>query len=605
MPNIFDGISKLNDADLRNQIATLEEVTMSNVFGQMGSQITNKATTAFGFVRKKIIGKETEVKPVVKIENKINNKSIELEDLSRSELDIRIREVLKEKIKSATGRTLEDPSDDLLSVEIIDLAVKNFKKDKIDENLTYSQKADVIRHRYDERMLSQMQKELNKQTEEKKRMTEEAIQRELDSMSEERKEELRKALNIKELNGRMVRKMFASTAGLSATLIAMETAGFGAYIALTTIIHAVFTTFLGITLPFAAYTGATTFLSIITGPVGLMIFGGIELIMVNNNKNKLIYELAAQLVWLAVSTYGHKFTPNAEELPSWLPSMERDRESLEIQILHDMLATEEKLNKEIEKYKSDLENAQRKIQRNEERIKKYTILSENTREKLDKQLAENERLKADHERAVVQLDYLRNSSRVTEEELLKAKEDVRTLEKKISSKDKEISDFYDLLQINENKISDLEKSNDESRNTINVKNNEIERLKQEIESSNKNTEKKTKKNAEELAKRWTKFFKTIEFDNRVFKDVVKAFEFNEFIDIEIKLREIDDAKDKRAVRDNRGKVGSERWHVGFSTESGYPSRIFYKDFDYAADEKSVLITDIVKHNDPRYDALCR
>ena len=604
MPNIFDGISKLNDVDLRSQIATLEEVTMTNVFGQMGNQISNKAATAFGFVKKKITGKDTEVKPVIKIEDKINKKIEVLSSLDRDELDTRIRKVLKEKINSATGQTLENPSDDLLSVEIIDLAVKNFKNEKIDENLTYAQKADVIRHRYDEKMLTQMQKELNKQTEEKKRETEEAIQKELDSMSEERREELRKALNIEELNGQMVRKMFASTAGVSAALIAMETAGFGAYIALTTIMHAIFTTFLGITLPFAAYTGATSFLSFITGPAGILLFGGIELLMVNKNKNKLIYELAAQIVWLSVSTYGHKFTPNEEELPSWLPSMERDRESVEINDLHEMLRAEEELKKELEKNKKDLDIAQKTIQSNEEAIKKYKSASENAKQKLDMQLSENEKLKADHERAVVQLDYLRNSSKVTEEELYKAKSDVNRLERSISSKDREISELYEVLRMDDNKISDLEKINTESQNTIEVKNTEIERLRQEVDSSNKKTEKKLVKNSEDLKRRWIKFFKTLDFDTTVFKDVVKNFEFNEFTEIEIKLREIDDAKDKRAVRDNRGKVSDGRCHVGFSTQSGYPSRIFYKEIKNATDGKTVLITDIVKHNDPRYKSLC-
>ena len=166
------------------------------------------------------------------------------------------------------------------------LSVFDYKKDKIDPNLTYAQKADVIRHRYDERMLSQMQEKLNNQTEEEKRQTEKAIQKELDAMSDERREELRKALKVEKLNGEMVRKTFASTAGVTATLIAMESAGFTAYMALTSIMHTIFTMLLGVTLPFAAYTGATTLLSVLTGPVGIAIAGGAELLMINKNKNK-------------------------------------------------------------------------------------------------------------------------------------------------------------------------------------------------------------------------------------------------------------------------------------------------------------------------------
>ncbi|MCR5735782.1 MAG: hypothetical protein K6G22_14340 [Lachnospiraceae bacterium] len=605
MPNIFDGISKLSDTDLRNQIATLEEVTMSNVFGQMGNTITNKAASAFRFVRKSVTGKETKVPPIVKIEDRINNKSIELRSLNRDELEKRIREVLVKKVNSGSLTYLQDPSDDRLSVEVIELAVKSYKKDKINPNLTYAQKADIIRHRYDERMLSQMQEKLNNQTAEEKKQTEAAIQKEIDSMSEERREELRKALNVEKLNGEMVRKMFASTAGVSATLVAMESAGFGAYIALTTVMHAVFTTFLGVTLPFAAYTGATTFLSIITGPVGIAIAGGVELLMINKNKNKIIYELAAQIVWLAVSTYGHKFTPNEEELPSWLPSMERDRETKEIQTLHNMIQEEEKLKEDLANHKKALSDAQNAILKNEYSIQKYQDESKSAQEKLEEQKKENERLRSEHDAAVSNLNKMKNDAKASEEELLRAKNSVNDLERAMSLKDREISDLYDLLQKDEDKIDELQKVNAESEITIQKNNEDIGRLEKEVESSKKNTDKKWSKSAEDLKIRWMKFYKTLDFDLSVFKDVVKNFEYNEFTDIEMKLRELDDAKDKRAVSNNRGKVGGDRCHVGFSTPSGFPSRIFFRELKGAPKGRTAIITDIVKHNDSRYEALCK
>ncbi len=605
MPNIFDGISKLSDTDLRNQIATLEEVTMTNVFGQMGSTISNKAASAFGFIRKSITGKETKVKPVVKIEDRINNKSIELRSLSRYQLEKRIREVLVKKVNSGSFEYLQDPSDDRLSIEVIELAVKNYKKDKIDPNLTYAQKADVIRHRYDERMLSQMQEKLNNQTEEEKRQTEKAIQKELDAMSDERREELRKALKVEKLNGEMVRKTFASTAGVTATLIAMESAGFTAYMALTSIMHTIFTMLLGVTLPFAAYTGATTLLSVLTGPVGIAIAGGAELLMINKNKNKIIYELAAQIVWLSVSTYGHKFTPNEEELPSWLPSMERDREIKEIKELQDMLHERDRLQEDLDKHKKELSDANNTIRKNEGSIQRLQNDYRASNEKLEAQKKENEKLKADHAAAVSDLNKIKNDAQVSEEEKVRTQIRANRLEREIKSKDREISDLYDLLQNDEDKIDKLKKENDESQITIQRNNEDISRLEKELESSKNITDKKWTKNAEELKNRWVKFFKTLDFDPSVFKDVVKNFEYNEFTDIEMKLRELDDAKDKRGVSNNRGKVGAGRFHVGFSIPSGFPSRIFFRESQYSSQGKTVIITDIVKHNDPRYEKLCK
>jgi hypothetical protein len=62
---------------------------------------------------------------------------------------------------------------------------------------------------------------------------------------------------LKSAAGGVVAAAFAT--GVNAT-------GFGAYLALTTGMHALFTTLLGVTLPFTAYTTATSGLALITGP---------------------------------------------------------------------------------------------------------------------------------------------------------------------------------------------------------------------------------------------------------------------------------------------------------------------------------------------------
>ena len=108
-----------------------------------------------------------------------------------------------------------------------------------------------------------------------------------------------------------------------------------------------------------------------------------------------------------------------------------------------------------------------------------------------------------------------------------------------------------------------------------------------------------------MEERWRKFFARLEFDASVFKDVVKTFEYNEFVQIEMKLREIEDAKDPGAVSGNRGKVGGKRYHVELSTYSGFPSRIFYKAVPLADNKKTAIVTDIVKYNDSRYNDLCK
>ena len=132
----------------------------------------------------------------------------------------------------------------------------------------------------------------------------------------------------------------------------------------------------------------------------------------------------------------------------------------------------------------------------------------------------------------------------------------------------------------------------------------LELKKKYIATTTSDAEKKLEKNAKELENRWVKSYYKFVFDSGVFKDVVKNYEYNELGNIEAKLIEIHGAKDPGAVSGNRGKVKKTFYHVGFSTPSGFPSRIFYEVIGNQGNTKTVHIECIVKHNDPRYDNLC-
>ena len=103
------------------------------------------------------------------------------------------------------------------------------------------------------------------------RVTEELLAKQIAEMSLEEKLEIQKALNLQNLSGSSLRSAFISTGLPVAGIAALQAGGFGTYLALTTVMHAVFTGILGITLPFAAYTGATSALSFLTGPAGILI----------------------------------------------------------------------------------------------------------------------------------------------------------------------------------------------------------------------------------------------------------------------------------------------------------------------------------------------
>jgi len=97
------------------------------------------------------------------------------------------------------------------------------------------------------------------------------IDESLEQLSVEERRKLEKELEIERLSGRTLMTMLSAGGGVVLVTTLVSATGFGAYMALTTIIHAVMTTFLGITVPFAVYTSATTILSILLGPIGLMV----------------------------------------------------------------------------------------------------------------------------------------------------------------------------------------------------------------------------------------------------------------------------------------------------------------------------------------------
>jgi hypothetical protein len=101
-------------------------------------------------------------------------------------------------------------------------------------------------------------------SDEQRRQLESRIADDLAHLSEPEREALRAALGDDLSGGLLLR---VATTGGGAIMFAggVQLAGFGAYLALTTVMHAVATTLFGVTLPFAAYTTATTALSLASG----------------------------------------------------------------------------------------------------------------------------------------------------------------------------------------------------------------------------------------------------------------------------------------------------------------------------------------------------
>jgi uncharacterized protein YaaW (UPF0174 family) len=237
---------------------------------------------------------------------------------TREELDDRMLEALKVKAKVKQ----EGMSLDMVSLKVIEEAASLLD---IPKDLTPAQKADSVYQRFYERLLDNLQKQLKKQDDKSAAQTREALQNSLDNMNEEQRHEIRKALNIEKLTGETIRSALLKACSPTAILAIASASGFGAFVALTTIIHAIFTTIIGITLPFVVYSSATSVLVILIGPVGGILIFVLASYQILSGSKKLDRELLAQVVWISVSSYGGMFTPNEESLPSWVANEDKEK----------------------------------------------------------------------------------------------------------------------------------------------------------------------------------------------------------------------------------------------------------------------------------------
>ena len=603
MPNVIDGINKMQTDQLSSQLASLKTVTMSNVFSEMRQKASNKAVKGFNGVRKIFNANLVREPEVVPLDKRIADCKADLALKGREEILSETRSILIEKLASIGVYLSSNPSDDEISVAVIDAGCKNFKK-QISDGLTPAQKADAIYQRYNEKLVAQTQEKYEKASETEKRKICEQLQKEVDSMPDERMEKLREALGVNKVTGEVLTNFISTSAGASALLLALNASGFGAFMALTTIMHAVFTTTLGITLPFAVYTTSTTILSFFLGPAGWIFLVGTEIILFNRNKNKLIYELLSQIVWSSVLAYGGRFTPREEVLPSWLPEDQRriaildNQEFMKLQedygklqakydSQNDAIKKKDELQKRKEKEISSLKY---KITQQEERVVKAELEKGNAETNLSYAQSEFEQYK----------QYAKSENESLRAQYSEAQKKVLLAENEVKMKDREISSFKKSNQELQDMISMYEEEQEQIGIEKKLLQSECEQMKMEAEGFKAKLDKAEEKNTKKLEERWTRAFKRFKFETGTIKYVIKNYQYNEYGDIESKLMELHEAKDPAAIGSNRGKLeASGDYHLGFSTSTGFPSRICYKQLKNDSNGKTIAITKVYKHNDSR------
>lgn len=336
-PTLFDGLQNASKEELSYLIALLRQQTMMNIFSDKFNSTVTTGKKAINSVMS-FFGKSKKTNE--EIERQDKDKHQDINDKIKEEIHVLqnyTQEQLYNLFIEEVRNELDIPDSSLthLSNKIIESAAKTDKT--IHEDLDVNQKADIIY----QKTLQSIKASLEKQSVQERDEMIRQLNEELDNLSSDRKELIKQSLQTDHLSGEVLRNSFLKSGVGIGSLITVGST-FGAYIAINTIIHAIFTSFLGITLPFAVYTGVAKGVSIIAGPIGWCALGGYSVYSLIKTSGKLTSAMMSVIVFIAMTIYGKSFLLDDNGAPLWFTSdsaeyQEYKSNQYRIRQLHDEL----------------------------------------------------------------------------------------------------------------------------------------------------------------------------------------------------------------------------------------------------------------------------
>lgn len=461
-PTLFDGLQNASKEELSYLIALLRQQTMMNIFSDKfnstvttGKKAINSVMSFFG--KSKKTNEEIERQDKDKHQD-INDKIKEEIRLLQNYTQEQLYNLFIEEVRNELD--IPDSSLTHLSNKIIESAAKTDKT--IHEDLDINQKADIIY----QKTLQSIKTSLEKQSVQERDEMIRQLNEELDNLSSDRKELIKQSLQTDHLSGEVLRNSFLKSGVGIGSLITVGST-FGAYIAINTIIHAIFTSFLGITLPFAVYTGVAKGVSIIAGPIGWCALGGYSVYSLIKTSGKLTSAMMSVIVFIAMTIYGKSFLLDDNGAPLWFTSdsaeyQEYKNNQYRIRQLHDELnevtqnlARARKKAEEIEAAKQAIEKELKQEKANANSNNQTTIDNlnkklEETYQQLSSALGDCEEYEKIYKEQTNEIDTLNKRNKKLEKENIVLHKETQYLK-----------DYKDLLETDNEKLNQsmIEKEN--------------------------------------------------------------------------------------------------------------------------------------------------
>ena len=461
-PILFDGLQNASKEELSYLIALLRQQTMMNIFSDKFNSTVTTGKKAINSVMS-FFGKSKKTNE--EIERQDKDKHQDINDKIKEEIHVLqnyTQEQLYNLFIEEVRNELDIPDSSLthLSNKIIESAAKTDKT--IHEDLDVNQKADIIY----QKTLQSIKTSLEKQSVQERDEMIRQLNEELDNLSSDRKELIKQSLQTDHLSGEVLRNSFLKSGVGIGSLITVGST-FGAYIAINTIIHAIFTSFLGITLPFAVYTGVAKGVSIIAGPIGWCALGGYSVYSLIKTSGKLTSAMMSVIVFIAMTIYGKSFLVDDNGAPLWFTSdsaeyQEYKSNQYRIKQLHDELnevtqnlARARKKAQEIEEAKQAIEKELKQEKANANSNNQATIDNlnkklEETYQQLSSALGDCEEYEKEYKTQTNEIDTLNKRNKELEKENIVLHKETQYLK-----------DYKDLLETDNEKLNQsmIEKEN--------------------------------------------------------------------------------------------------------------------------------------------------
>ena len=237
MMNLFEGVRKMMDDEIRMQIALFRNVTLLNAAKETsGKVLGGLADIANAFAES--FSKRTPFDfQVTRVCDMVRKEYDRLKANDRVQLEYELKKILTEKCRELVPEESEEPDEERLSFLIINEAAKVYG---IHKYKTPSGKIEAVSTAYNNALLSVIHTRLQKQGKEEVIHTDQKIQDAMNAVSLDTKRQLQSALMPKEFSGRCIGRILRlerSTKYLSYTVTFL---GYGCFDEVLSNVSAVF-----------------------------------------------------------------------------------------------------------------------------------------------------------------------------------------------------------------------------------------------------------------------------------------------------------------------------------------------------------------------------